>query len=138
MTMTKAFGQTFFALCATSRMIGRFVATRSSRDWPGLRGMPAVMMRTSAPSRSAQLPVPRMLRVVAEDGAVLLEVERLALGEVLLRRDVEEQDVAELLVRAEPRELSADVACADETDLLAGGHGRPFSAIYAPHSTCAR
>ena len=36
MTITNAFGQCFFALFATSRMIGRFVATRSSRDWPGL------------------------------------------------------------------------------------------------------
>ena len=81
-------------------------------------------MRTSAPSRSAQFAVPRDVRVVAEDGAVLLEVERLALREVLLRGDVEEDDVAELLVRAEARELAADVACSDETDLLAGGHGR--------------
>ena len=101
-------------------MIGRLVARRSSRDWPGLRGMPAVTMRTSAPSRSAQFDVPRDVRVVAEDGAVLLEIERLALGEVLLRGDVEEDDVAELLVRAEARELAADVACADEGDLLAG------------------
>ena len=63
------------------------------------------------------------VRVVAEDGAVLLEVERLALGEVLLRGDVEEDDVAELLVRAEARELAADVSGSDETDLLAVGHG---------------
>ena len=64
-----------------------------------------------------------MFAVVAEDGAVLLEVERLALGEVLLRGDVEEEDVAELLVRAEARELAADVAGSDEANLLAVGHG---------------
>ena len=58
MTMTNAFGQCFFALFATSRMIGRLVATRSSRDWPGLRGMPAVTMRTSAPSMSSHFDVP--------------------------------------------------------------------------------
>src|SRR4029079_18642879 len=46
-------------------------------------------------------------RVVAEDRAVLFEVERLALRELLLRRDVEQDDVAELLVREEPRELAA-------------------------------
>jgi hypothetical protein len=63
----------------------------------------------------------RDARVVAEDRAVLLEVERLALREVLLRGDVEENDVAELLVRTEARELASDVACADESDLLAGG-----------------
>src|SRR5690606_38014100 len=76
-------------------------------------------------------PVGRPLdgRVVAEDGAVLLEVERLALREVLLRWDVEEEDVAELLVRAEPRELAADVACANESDLLAGGHGESSSPV---------
>ena len=58
MTMTKASGQCFFALLATSRMMGRFVATRSSRDWPGLRGMPAVMIRTSEPATSSHLEVP--------------------------------------------------------------------------------
>ena len=78
------------------------------------------------------------VRVVAEDGAVLLEVERLALGEVLLRRDVEEEDVAELLVRAEARELAADVAGSDETDLLAGGHeaylGHMCAMMLSPNS----
>ncbi len=58
MTTTNAFGQCFFALSATSRMIGRFVATRSSRDWPGLRGMPAVTMSTSAPAQSSHFEVP--------------------------------------------------------------------------------
>src|SRR5262249_30179001 len=60
--------------------------------------------------------------VVTEDRAVLFEVERLALREILLRRDVEEPDVPELLVGAEARELAADVARTDETDLLARRH----------------
>jgi len=61
----------------------------------------------------------------------LLEVERLALGEVLFWSDVEEKDVAKLLVRAESRELSPDVASANETDLLAGRHGGHLSATAA-------
>ena len=58
MTITNASGQCFLALSATSRMIGRLVATRSSRLCPGLRGMPAVTMRTSAPAQSLQFDVP--------------------------------------------------------------------------------
>ena len=107
---------------ATLRMIGRLIAKQVVARLPGLRGMPAVTMRTSAPAQSAQLEVPVMLRVVAEDGAVLLEVERLALGEVLLLGDVEEDDVAELLARGQRGELAADVAGADECDLVPAGH----------------
>ena len=59
-TITNASGQYFLALSATFWMIGRFVPTRSSRDWPGLRGMPAVMTRTSAPFRSSHFEVPVM------------------------------------------------------------------------------
>ena len=76
---------------------------RSSRDMPGLRGTPAVMMTTSAPAQSAQFERAGDLRVVAEDGAVLLEVERLALGDAFLLGDVEEDDVAELVARARAR-----------------------------------
>jgi hypothetical protein len=61
----------------------------------------------------------RDLRVVAEHGAVLLEVEGLALGEALLLGDVEEDDVAELLARDEGGELAADVAGTDERDFFA-------------------
>ena len=70
MTMTNASGQYFLALSATFLMIGRFTPTRSSRDCPGFRGMPAVMMRTFAPATSSQFELPRILaslplRVVA-------------------------------------------------------------------------
>src|SRR6266542_3670295 len=61
MTMTKAFGQWVLALSATSRMIGRLMAMRSSRLCPGLRGMPAVTMMTSAPAQSLHFDVPTTL-----------------------------------------------------------------------------
>ena len=63
--------------------------------------------------------------ILAEQRARLLEVERLALGEVFLRGNVEEHDVAELARHREVRELAADVACADETDLFTS-HGIAF------------
>ena len=78
-TMTKASGQFVFRFSATLRMILRLMLNRSSRDMPGLRGTPAVMITTSAPAMSSQLEVPLMFDVVAEDRAVLFEVERLAL-----------------------------------------------------------
>src|SRR5215471_1743869 len=56
--MTKAPGQWALALSATSRMMGTFTAMRSSRLCPGLRGMPAVTMSTSAPAQSLHLEVP--------------------------------------------------------------------------------
>src|SRR4029079_4792684 len=57
-TITNASGQCFFRFSATLRMIFRFTDRRSSRDIPGLRGTPAVMMTTSAPAQSAQFDVP--------------------------------------------------------------------------------
>ena len=65
-TMQKALGQCFLALSATLRMIGTLTATRSSRDWPGLRGMPAVMISTSAPAQSDQLEEPTTLESLPE------------------------------------------------------------------------
>lgn len=53
MLIMNAFGQTRFRFSATSVMIFRFVPRRSSRDIPGFRGMPAVMMMTSEPARSS-------------------------------------------------------------------------------------
>ncbi len=60
MTITNASGQCFFRFSPTLRMILRLIASRSSRDMPGLRGTPAVMMTTSAPAQSAQFEVPVM------------------------------------------------------------------------------
>jgi hypothetical protein len=83
---------------------------------PGLRGTPAVMMTTSEPAQS------RDLRVVSEDCPVLLEVERLALGDTFLLGNVEEDDVAELVTRAERGQLAADVAGANQGNLVPTGH----------------
>ena len=60
-TITKALGQCCFRFSATLRMIFRFTDNKSSRDMPGLRGTPAVMMTTSAPAQSAQFEVPVIL-----------------------------------------------------------------------------
>ena len=57
-TITNAFGQFVFRLPATSLMISTLMWTRSSRDMPGLRGTPAVMITTSAPLQSAHSVVP--------------------------------------------------------------------------------
>src|SRR6185436_5296652 len=65
----------------------------------------------------------RDVRVIAEDGAVLLEVERLPLRVVRFLRDVEEDDVAELLPGEEGGELAADISGSNEGDLLTSAHG---------------
>ena len=53
MTMTKACGAYFLMLSPTLLITAALVAIRSSRLMPGLRGMPAVTMTTSAPSMPA-------------------------------------------------------------------------------------
>ena len=59
--MTNASGQCFLTFSATLRMIFRLIESKSSRDMPGLRGTPAVMMTTSEPAQSAQFEVPVIL-----------------------------------------------------------------------------
>ncbi len=53
MTMTKASGAYFLMFSPTLLITAALVAIRSSRLMPGLRGMPAVTITTSAPSMSA-------------------------------------------------------------------------------------
>ena len=48
MQMTKAFGQLVLMPSATVAMTPAFLPMRSSRDMPGVRGKPAVMITTSA------------------------------------------------------------------------------------------
>ncbi len=50
MTMTKAFGQCFLMFSPTEVMTLALMPMRSSRLMPGLRGIPAVTMTTSAPA----------------------------------------------------------------------------------------
>ena len=52
-TMTKASGQFCLMPSATWAITLAFLATRSSRDMPGIRGKPAVTITTSAPARAA-------------------------------------------------------------------------------------
>ena len=61
---------------------------------------------------------PGDLRVEALDRAALRQIERLALRHAL--DHVEQDDVAEFLLRGEMGERAADVAGADQRDLLAG------------------
>ena len=49
MQITKAFGDVSFIPSATCLIIFKLVPSRSSRDIPGFRGTPAVIMITSEP-----------------------------------------------------------------------------------------
>jgi hypothetical protein len=60
--------------------------------------------------------------VAAQHGAVLLEVERLALREPDLLGDVEEHDVAELASCRQRGQLTTDVPSADQSNLVPAGH----------------
>ena len=83
---------------------------------PGLRGTPAVTMQTSAPSIALVGVGARHLGVEALDRRRLHEVERLALRHAF--GDVEKHDVAELFEPDEMSQGAADLACADQGNLL--------------------
>ena len=72
----------------------------------------------------AVVPVRRAgdLGVVAQDRAVLFQIQRLALGDAFLVGNVEQDDVAQLATRDQRGQFTADVAGTDERDFLAG-HG---------------
>ena len=99
----------------TAPTIFSFVVTRSSRLIPGLRGSPAVITTTSEPALSVVAVRADDVRLVAEHGAGLVDVERLALREALL--DVDEHDVGVVAARELLRAGRADVARADDRDL---------------------
>src|SRR5262249_2598022 len=61
-------------------------------------------------------------RLVAEHGAHLVDVERLALGQPFL--DVDEHDVGVVALREHLRAGGADVAGSDDGDLAAAAHTR--------------
>jgi hypothetical protein len=67
--------------------------------------------------------------VVAQDGAHLLQIERLALGQSFLLGNVEQHHVAELVTRRDGRQLAANVARPDECDLVPLGH---VNLLYEP------
>jgi hypothetical protein len=90
---------------------------------PGLRGTPAGDDDHVGAGDVVVAGRPLDAGVVAEDGAVLLEVQRLALGQARLLGDVEQPDVAQLVPRGQGGQLATNVSSADERDLLAG-HAR--------------
>ena len=77
------------------------------------------MITRSEPAIACVVVRARDLRVGAGQRRPLREVERLALRQAL--DDVEEHDVAELAIGERLGEHAADVAAADESDLLAHG-----------------
>ena len=106
MTMTKASAHFVFRFSATLRMILRLideqVVARHARLARHAGG------DDDHVGAGAVVPVGGAgdLGVVAEHRAVLLQVQRLALGQALLLRDVEQHDVAEL-VGARPATASS-------------------------------
>jgi len=80
------------------------------------------MITTSEPATSSPARAAGDARVAAQHGAVLLQVERLALREPELFRDVEQHDVAKLAPRRQRGELATDVAGADQSNLVPAGH----------------
>jgi hypothetical protein len=63
-------------------------------------------------------------RIQTQDGAVLLEVQRLAFGDAFLFGDVEQHDVAQFLAQRERRQLTTDVPGADQSNLVPAWHSR--------------
>ena len=93
------------------------VLSRSSRDMPGLRAMPAVMMTMSESRRLVVAVGADDARVEAFDRRGLPLVERLALRNAF--DDVDHDDRArELLLGDALRGRRADVAGADDRDLV--------------------
>ena len=121
-TMRIASGECSTASRVTEPTIDSFVVTRSSRLIPGLRGSPAVTTTTSEPGRRVVAVRAGDRRFVAENGAGLVEVERLPLRQVLL--DVDEDDVRVVAARDLLRRGRADVPGAHDGDLLPPCHTR--------------
>ena len=130
MQMTKALGAYFLMPAPTWSMTLRLMPSRSSRLMPGLRGTPAVTMQTSAPSmRLVGVGAGRCLASKPSTGDDCGEVERLALRDAL--GDVEQDDVAEFLQADEMRERAADLAGADQRNLVARHVGKTLWKIAA-------
>ena len=116
MQMTKALGAYFLMPAPTCSITLRLMPSRSSRLMPGLRGTPAVTMHTGALDRLVGIGAGKA-GVEALDRRGLSEIERLALRHAL--RDVEQNDVAELLETDQMRQRAADLTRADQCDLVA-------------------
>ena len=88
----------------------------------GLRGTPAVTMHTSAPSIASYEFVPVNWASKSFDRRGLGDVERLALRDAF--HDVEHHDVAELLEPDQVGERAADLAGADQRNLVTRHDGK--------------
>src|SRR6185436_4885666 len=62
------------------------------------------------------------LRVVPQDGSVLLQVQRLSFRDAFLLGDVEQHDVTKLVAGAQRGQLAADVAGANQGNLVPPWH----------------
>ena len=87
---------------------------------PGERGRPAVITTTSDPADLLVAVRAGAVRLVAEHGAHLVDVERLALRQAFL--DVDEDDVGVVAGREDLRARRADVPCSDHGDLASTAH----------------
>ena len=114
-TMRIASGHCATTCSVTEPTIFSFVVTRSSRLMPGERGRPAVITTTSRAGGLLVAVRAGDVRLVAEHGAHLVDVERLALRQALL--DVDEDDVGVVARREHLRARRADVPGADDGDL---------------------
>ena len=112
-----ASGEVLRISSATGLTIAMFLRSRSSRDSPGLRGMPEVTTTTSEPRVASKPVLPVMLTSARGERTQLHQVERLALGEV--GHDVDQHEVAERAVGEDVGCRLADAAGADDRDLLA-------------------
>ena len=80
-TISTASGAYFFTSAQMPLTMPALMLISSSRDWPGLRGTPAVITTTSAPAIASGLSVATKRRAVeALPRAALRQVERAALG----------------------------------------------------------
>ena len=109
----------------TELTIFSFVVTRSSRLMPGWRGSPAVITTTSEPADLVVAVRAGHVRLVAEDGGRLVDVQRLALRETFL--DVDQHDVGVVAARELLRAGRTHVAGADNGDLRASRRNLPAS-----------
>ncbi len=123
-TTSTAFGDRRTISFVTAVTIASLVATRSSRLIPGARGLPAVITTTSESTVSSYPFVAEDPRLVPEHRPRLVHVEGLALGEV--RDDVDEDHVRVVAPRDLLGARRADIAGADDRDLLSTAHAFPF------------
>ena len=135
MQMTKASGALALMPAPTAFITFRLMPSRSSRLMPGLRGTPAVTMHHVGAGDVGVVAGAGQARVEAVDRRGFGQVQRLALRHAV--DDVEQDDVAQFLERGQVGQGAADLAGADQGDLLTR-HGICPSFEFAATSRRAR